>query len=184
MTDPDAAVVDFTAPPPAPAFENGVKDFTTRRDPIQFRIAPDNFAAPPLIGGLTLKKLGHLWGQFSEIGDTTSADGIEKSLNLVAEFMRLLMPGHHGRRFAERLLSDGNPGDPEADPPVPPSPEVIDLQREALPVVYYLMERYGLRPTAPSSESPAGSTESLTGTLSDGISSTAGAERTELTTPN
>lgn len=170
MTEPDAAEI---------------KDFTARRDPIRFRIAPDEFAAPPLIGGLTLKKLGHLWGQFGEITDTTSDDGVTKSLDLVAEFMRLLLPGHHGRRFAERLLSDGNPGDPEADPPVPPSPPVIDLQQEALPVVYYLMERYGLRPSAPSSESPAGSTESLTGTLNDGISSTAGASPTvELTTPN
>ena len=63
-------------------------------------------------------------------------------------------------------------------------PPPIDLMKQAIPAMYYLMECYGLRPTKPSSDSPAGSTDGQTSTPSAGISSTAGASPTESTSPD
>jgi hypothetical protein len=162
MTDPDAA---------------GTPDFTVRRDPIPFTIAPDTFVAPSVIGGFMLRKLAGLHADLAPIMATigTDTDAMEKMMKLMADMFRAMIPGPGGKRFAERLLSDGNPGDPEADPPVPPSPPIIGLMDEAMPVMYYLLERYGLRPTVPSSPSPAGSTDGQTDIPSGGTSSTDGA---------
>jgi hypothetical protein len=162
MTAPDAA---------------GTPDFTVRREPIPFTIAPDTFVAPPIVGGFMLRKLA---GLHAELGPVmaligTEADGVGQMMGLMADMFRAMIPGPGGKRFAERLLSDGNPGDPEADPPVPPSPPIIGLMDEALPVMYYLLERYGLRPTVPSSPSPAGLTDGQTDTPNGGTSSTDGA---------
>lgn len=173
MTAPDAALPDFTARP-APAT---TPDFTKRRDPIEFIIAPDTFRAPPILGGFQIKAVAKMYGSL-DLSAMGEVEGAQRAVELIAELMKMLMPGEHGRRFAARMLSDGNPGDPEADPPVPPSPESIDLMGEALPAFMYLLERYGLRPTAPSSASPAGLTESATADPNAGISSTDGVSPT------
>ena len=171
MTAPDAAAPpDFTARPATP-------DFTKRRDPIEFVIAPDTFRAPPILGGFQIKAVAKMYAGL-DLANLGEVEGAEKAVQVVADLMKLLMPGEHGRRFAARMLSDGNPGDPEADPPVPASPEPIGLLDEALPAFMYLLERYGLRPTAPSSASPAGLTGSATATPNDGTSSTDGASPT------
>lgn len=162
MTDPDAA---------------GTPDFTVKRAPIPFTIAPDTFVAPPMIGGFMLRKLAGLHAQLGPVVASMDSDedGVGRLMALMADMFRAMIPGPDGNRFAERLLSDGNPGDLEADPPVPASPPMIGLMDEAIPALYYLLERYGLRPTVPSSPSPAGSTDGQTDTPSDGTSSTAGA---------
>jgi hypothetical protein len=164
MTSPDAAGIPV---------EPEIKDFTIRREPIRFRVDDDEFAAPPLIGGFMMRKLGALHAQ---LGD--AADDAERLMGIVADMFRALIPGPGGKRFAERLLSDGNPGDSEASPPIPPSPPVIGLMDQAIPIIYWLLERYGLRPTQPSSPSPTGSTDGQTDIQSDGTSSTAGASGT------
>jgi hypothetical protein len=172
MTAPDAA-------------DSPTPDFTVRRAPIPFTIAPDTFVAPPMIGGFMLRKLA---GLHAQLGDVTAAigsdgDAVEKLMTVMADMFMALLPGAAGRRFAERLLSDGNPGDPDADPPVPASPPMIGLMDEAMPALYYLLERYGLRPTVPSSPSPAGSTDGRTDIPSDGTSSTDGASDTASPRP-
>jgi hypothetical protein len=174
MTAPDAAGT--------PA-EPEIKDFTIHREPIRFRIDDDEFAAPPLIGGYMMRKLSAL---HAELGNATALIGsdeeaVNRLMVAVAEMFKALLPGAGGKRFAERLLSDGNPGDPDEDPPVPPSPPVISLMDQAMPVLYWLLEKYGLRPTEPSSPSPDGSTDGQTDIPSDGTSSTAGASPTALT---
>ena len=128
-----------------------IKDFTVRRPPIRFRIDEDVFLAPPAIGGFLLRKLG---GLHSQLGDVTGA------LATDADAM-------------DRIISVM--GDPDADPPRPPAPAQIGLMDQALPVLYYLLECYGLRPTQPSSPSPAGSTDGTPDTPSVGTSSTDGA---------
>ena len=173
MTAPDAA---------GPPAEPEIKDFTIRRPPIRFKIDDDEFVAPPLIGGFMMRKLGAM---HAELGNATAVIGedeaaVERLMVVVGDMFQALIPGPGGRRFAARLLSDGNPGDPEADPPVPPSPPVISLMDQAMPVLYWLLERYGLRPTVPSSPSPAGSTDGQTDTPSDGTSSTDGASSAAL----
>ncbi len=148
MTAPDAAQPE-------------VKDFTKRRPPIVFRIEPDEFRAPSMLGGYTLQKIGALYTNIAslELDVQTDPEAVERVVNVIADAMRLLMPGPSGKRFAERLLSDGDPGDPEADPPRVPAPPPIDLMGEAMPAFFYLIEAYGLRPTLPPSALPAGSAE-------------------------
>lgn len=160
-------------------------DFTVRRAPIPFTIEPDTFTAPPMIGGFMLRKLAALHSQLSEVTATigTEEDAVERLMQIMANMFQAIIPGSGGKRFAERLLSDGNPGDPEADPPVPASPPIIGLMDEAMPALYYLLERYGLRPTVPSSTSPDQSTDGQTDTPSDGTSSMDGASDTASPRP-
>ena len=170
MTEPDAAGTHAF-----PVDEDGVKDFTIRREPYRFRIDPDRFEAPPLLAPYAIRKLAALHSQLGDIVELMATDeGSGRVIDLFGSMYRYLLPGPSGRRFVERLESDGNPGDPEADPPVPASPPSIDLLGQALPILYWLLECYGLRPTGPSSDSSAGSTVGVTGSPSDGISSTAG----------
>lgn len=182
MTAPDAAGM---AAPIGPQFDSdGVPDFTIRREPHRFRVDGDLFTAPPLIGGYMMRKLGAMHGQ---LGDITTLigqddDAIEKVTTLIAEMFKALMPGPDGKLFAARLMSDGNPGDPEADPPVEPSPPVIGLMNQAMPILYWLLEQYGLRPTVPSSPSPTGSMDGATDIPSVGTSSTDGASPEDSTT--
>lgn len=148
---------------------NGLPDFTIRREPIAFRVDDDVFRAPPIIGGFQLRRLGQLQGEFQSVSDF-AADA-DRLIVVVAKMFETLMPGSDGKRFAARLMSDGNPGDSET----PPAPAPIDLMRQALPVLYFLLERYGLRPTVSSSISAPGSMDGQTDGQSDGISSMAGA---------
>jgi len=70
------------------------------------------------------------------------------------------VPGADGEEIQYRITQS------EDDP--------IDLRDEAMPCFFWLMERYGLRPTQPSSASPNGSN-----TPTDDTSSTDGASPTE-----
>lgn len=180
MTAPDAAGPD--APPGRQFDANGVPDFTIKREPHRFRVDDDVFIAPPLIGGFMMRKLGVMHTQLAEL--TSGAAGevdVTGLMTLMGEMFQALMPGPHGKLFAARLLSDGNPGDPEADPPVPPSPPVIDLMKQAMPILYFLLECYGLRPTVPSSPSPTGSMDGATDIPSVGTSSTDGVSHEDST---
>lgn len=136
---------------------DGVRDFTIKMEPHRFRIDADIFSAPPILSPVTLGKLAALHANMGEMG---GVEGIEVTLAAVSSMFRLILPGPSGERFAERLMSVDEP---------------IDLQRQALPALYYLLECYGLRPTQPSSPSLDGSTGESTDTQSDGISSTDGA---------
>lgn len=140
------------------------RDFSVPMDPKPFRIAPDDFEAPALLAPMMLRKLAGLHGQLGDQAD------IEATLNLVADMFALLLPGESGQRFKARLLTEG------ADPPP------IDLTRQAMPVLYWLLEEYGIRPTEPSSPSPNGSTDGPTDTPNDGTSSTDGASAETSTT--
>jgi hypothetical protein len=146
----------------------GVRDFTVARKPHRFRIAPDLFTAPAIISAHTLRTAARLHGSLGDM-DMSTDEGLGGALTAVAEVMKVLIPGPDGVRFAERLLTDG------ADENTP----AIDLQAEALPVIYWLLEQYGLgRPTVPSSDLPAGSTASTTGDPTDTTSSTDGVSPT------
>lgn len=166
MTSPDAAAP--AALPPLDA--NGVPDFTVHREPISFRVDDDVFQAPPIIGGFQLRKLGELHGEFSTITDFAAES--DRLVTLVAEMFKVLIPGGGGQLFAARMMSDG----------APESPKPIGLMDQAMPVMYFLLEKYGLRPTVPSLPSAPGSTDGQTDGRSDGTSSTAGASAAESTT--
>jgi hypothetical protein len=137
------------------------RDFTLPMEPKRFRIDEDLFQAPAIISPIALKKLAAL---HAELGDGTAiATDIDRSLDLIGDMFAILLPGPSGVRFKERLLSETEP---------------IDLTRQALPALYWLLEEYGMRPTGPSSPSPAGSTDGQTDTPNGGTSSTDGATPT------
>lgn len=142
-------------------------DFSLPDEPIRFRIAPDEFEAPPVIPAKTLRRFASLATALGQSGDDMDA-----VIDNLANAFRALMPGEHGERFAARLLSDGAPG----------SPPPLDLQRQVMRAMVYLLERYGLRPTQPSSASSDGSQDGLASILSDGTDSTDGASPTETVT--
>lgn len=146
------------------------RDFSLPMDPKPFRISPDDFEAPPLLAPMVLLNLARLHGELTDLAD------IEKTLTLVSDMFAMLLPGPSGQRFRARLLTEGRAADPDADPPrLEPDPPPIDLTRQALPVLYWLLEEYGIRPTGPSSPSPNGSTDGQTDTPNGGMSSTDGA---------
>ncbi len=152
-----------------------IRDFSLDRTPIHFRADGDEFVAPASLAVPTLRRLGSMHARLGDLTGGSDTD-VESLLSLVTDMFGHLLPGPSGRRFVERLKSEGRPADPEADPPrLDDEPVPLDLMKQAIPILYYLLERYGLRPTEPSSASPAGSTEAPTATPSDGISSTDGA---------
>lgn len=161
---------------------NGVPDFTIHRDPHRFRVDDDVFSAPSLIGGYTLRKLAVMHAQLADLTSGAGDPDTDRLIGLMADMFRALMPGPSGELFAARLMSDGDPGDPEADPPRPASPAPIDLMKQAMPILYFLLECYGLRPTVPSSPSPTGSTDGATDTQSVGTPSMDGASPEDSTT--
>jgi len=155
-----------------------IRDFTVRRPPIQFRIDDDVFKAPNVLSPVTLKEIADLHGSLGNIDDLVKDAG--RSIDLVADMFGLLLPGSSGRRFKQRLMSQGREADPaDGRPEADPTP--IDLQLQALPALYYLLEQYGMRPTQPSSPSPDGSTGGQTSTPNAGTSSTDGPSPSEST---
>ena len=131
------------------------------------------FDAPAILSPIALKKAADL---HAELGGAELTTDIERTIRLVADIFAVFLPGTAGDRFRARLLTEGRDADPNAEPPrLEADPPPIDLTRQALPVLYWLLEQYGMRPTGPSSPSPNGSTDGQTGTLNGGISSTAGA---------
>ena len=153
----------------APAVDaDGVRDFTIRREPVRFRIDDDVFQVP---NTLAIPKLRKLAGLHAELGNTAtlmSTDaGIDMLLEITSRMFELIIGGEHGKRFVARLNSGGDLEDPAP----------IDLMKQAMPVLFFVLESYGLRPTEPSSASLPGSTDGQTATPSDGISSTDGASQ-------
>ena len=149
MTTPDAAV---------PLDLDGLPDFTVSRATHPFRIGADVFKVPAVASSTTLLRLAQLAGVLTDL-KMTDETSMQRALTGIGRAFELLMPGAPGRLFRARLESDGDPGDMMADPPVPPSPEPIDLMREAVPALFWILEKYGLRPTVPSSPSLDGSTD-------------------------
>ena len=153
-----------------PVDENGVRDFTVKRQLHRFRIDEDVFAAPAIISPTALRRLAAL---HSEMGDRMSGlasaeemtpERFDEILKLIEDMFRILLPGQDGDRFAARMRDENAP---------------LDLVGQLIPIIYWLLEQYGLRPTSPSSALSAGLTESGTDTQSAGESSTDGASPTE-----
>ncbi len=122
-----------------------IRDFTIKRVPIQFRIDGDVFRAPAVISPITLKKIAALHANMGDIGAAVmDSDAIEHLIGKIGDMFKILLPGDSGVLFASRLASETEP---------------IGLTDQALPALYYLLERYGLRPTQPSLSSPGMGTD-------------------------
>ena len=130
------------------------KDFTLDAPEIKFAIAGENFDASPALSALLLQQISDIVDAFTE--DDKSATMIDK-INKLIEFCDAILIGDDCKaRFAK----------------IAPT---LDLQRQIMPLLYWLLEAYGLRPTEVSSDSsPTSPTET------DGTTSTVGSS-TEVT---
>lgn len=119
------------------------RDFTLPMEPHRFTIDDDTFAAPAILAPIRLAKVAELHKTLKI--DTSDTEGLQRTLGAIADIFAVFLSKSSAARFRERLFSEG---DIEADPP---DPTPIDLSRQALPALYWLLEQYGLRPTVPSS---------------------------------
>lgn len=147
--------MNFTPPPDDDDVE--IKDFTLKQKRIKFKIDNDIFEATRVVGlplMQDLVKVTRGMGKMSDSGDFSAIPAI---------FNELLLPAS-AQRFSERLQAKGD--------------DAIDVRQQLLPVLQYLLEKFGLRPTQLSSESSPGSPGET-----DGITSTDGSSA-EASTPS
>jgi hypothetical protein len=144
--------IDFTPPGEE---EVDIKDFTIKKKTIPFRIDDDVFNATAI---LSIPMMQNLIRVSRDLGDMMKNDDFSALEKVFSEL--LLSPGNE--RFTQRLRSNGVDG--------------IDVKRQVLPIMHYLLEQYGLRPTQPSSDSLAGLPSGT-----DGTSSTAGFSQLDIT---
>jgi len=158
MTDPAA---DFSSP---------VRDFSRPVEPLTFTIDGETFRAPRTIAVVNMAKLAKVFTDVQANDQQWILDNLDTFLPKIGEVLQLLVPGDGGRRLAARVNADGS--DPDLVP--------LDLAGQVMPLLVWLVERLGLRPTQPSQPSSDGSTETTTDTTpSDVISSTDGVSLTE-----
>lgn len=132
-----------------------IKDFTLKIKRFGFKIDNDTFVAHAALGLPTMQELSKVTKNLGEAvrsGDYTP----------ITDVFRELLEDVSAQRFTQRVVAKG--------------PDAIDVKKQLMPILYWLLEKYGLRPTQLSSESSTGS-PSETG----GITSTAGSS-TEVTT--
>ena len=122
---------------------DGVKDFTRKHERITFRIDADVFEAARALPGEVLAQFAT---RFQEIGSMPVA----QQVNGILDALGLVLLPESAARFAKRLGSLENP---------------VELE-QAMDVLMWLLERYGLRPTQPSSNSADGPPSPVSGTNS------------------
>lgn len=135
---------------PVPQDEVEIKDFTLKEKRVKFKIDDDVFEASRIMGIPMMQDLVKVTkniGSMSESGDYSGISAI---------FDELLVPSS-AERFAQRLAAKGDDG--------------IDVKAQLIPILYYILEKFGLRPTQLSSDSSTGSLTETDGTPStDGSS--------------
>lgn len=133
---------------PVPQDEVEIKDFTIKEKRIKFKIDDDVFEASRIMGIPMMQDLVKVTKSIGSMSETGDYSGIGEIFN------ELLIPAS-AERFAQRLGAKGDDG--------------IDVKAQLIPVLYYILEKFGLRPTQLSSDSSTGSP-----TETDGIPSTDG----------
>lgn len=134
-----------------------IKDFSLKVSTHRFKFNGDEvYEAPAVIPFDALTNLGKMSGRFTNI-TTMEPDKLVELLGEV--FDGILLPDS-ARRLKDRLTDRENS---------------IDVMRQVIPALNWLLEEYGLRPTEPSPPSSTGPSDG-------GTSSTAGAPP-EASTP-
>lgn len=152
-TNTGSAPLVFSVPTSQDEIE--IRDFTLTRKRIKFRIDDDVFEAYGILG---LPLMQQLIKSAKMLGNLVKE---EKFDSITSIFDDVLYP-ESAERFKQRVHTVGD--------------EAIDVKEQLIPILHYLLEKYGVRPTQPSSDS---STGSPSGT--DGTTSTAGQPQVELT---
>lgn len=134
---------------PSPGDDNvQIRDFTIKQKKIQFRIDEDVFHAYAILGLPLLQELVQVSKSIGKMIDDQRYEGI------FDVFDKMLYPAS-AERFRERAGAIGD--------------DALDVRKQLMPILHFLLEEYGVRPTQPSSDS-SGSLPSGT----SGTSSTAG----------
>lgn len=127
------------------------KDFSLSEQemkPKRFKIGADMFEAPPLLAPVVMAELTGLAAKFGGLAGSegedipTTPEALMEVIEAFGEVFEQILTQETGPRFKQRLLSKDEP---------------IDLMRQAVPALKWLIEVYGLRPTEPSSSSSDGS---------------------------
>lgn len=126
------------------------KDFSLSEQemkPKRFKIGADIFEAPPLLAPVVMAELTGLAAKFGGLAGTeqetpATPEALMEVVEAFGDVFEKLLTAETGPRFKQRLLSKDEP---------------IDLMRQAVPALKWLIEVYGLRPIGPSSSSSDGS---------------------------
>lgn len=122
-----------------------IRDFTIKKKYVKFKIDNDVFTGHTVLG---LPLMQELIGVSKNMGKAIENEQYDTFFDI---FDKLLVPAS-AQRFRERATSAGDDG--------------IDVKRQLLPIIYYLLEEFGIRPTQQSSVSPTGSPNGTGGTTS------------------
>jgi hypothetical protein len=120
------------------------KDFSKKREPVEFKIDDDLFVAPSILPIPTMQELAEVAESIKT--ETNNSELFKK----VTGIFDAVLTDASAARFRERVASKEEPVDIE---------QLIDI-------MLWLLEEYGLRPTQPSSDSSAGAPSGTSGTLS------------------
>lgn len=145
-----ASAITFAPPPPVDDTVQ-IRDFTIKEKRVAFRVDDDVFEAYGLLGITLMQDLVEAAKGLGKMIENKNYDGI------TGLFSKILYP-QSAERFNARVVAVGD--------------EAIDVKRQLIPILYYLLESYGVRPTQPSSSSSAGSPSGTGGTTSTPGSST------------
>lgn len=109
-----------------------IQDFTIDRKRIPFKIDDDIFEGVAVLGITQLQGLIRSAKNVKNLVDTGDIDSV---MNIFDEILTV----NSAKRLRERVMSTDDR-------------ETIDLQRQLIPILHFLMEKHGVgRPTQPSS---------------------------------
>lgn len=131
-----------------------IRDFFIDETPKQFRVHRDGevFEAPAVLGPAQMVELvGVLKTMGSLAGGATDPDSAQAALKAIGDVFTGILTADSGPKFAALLIDRTRP---------------IDLKRQLMPILQWLLEEYGLRPTTASPASSNTSTPTDAGTNS------------------
>jgi len=140
-----------------PPDEVDLQDFSVDRRPIRFTADGETYDCWPVLPLDVIQKVARM---ARGDGLKFDAENVDEAVEKIVQVFELLMPPESAERFTARL----RPG--HALP--------LDIRRQVLPIMRWILERYGLRPTGPSGQSSLPSPDGTAGTSStDGAQPTA-----------
>lgn len=128
-------IAGMTMPPP-------IKDFSVTAEPKTWTMDGDTFIAPPTIPPMVLADIAESASALTNVAE----NDLRGRLEAVANLFDMLLTPETAPRFRERLTAKK----------AATAADTIDLNKQAIPVLYWLLEEYGLRPTEPSEPSATG----------------------------
>lgn len=122
-----------------------IRDFTIKQKLTQFRIDDDVFSAYRVVSLPLMQSLVRVSSNISRLLK-------EEKYEVIFELFDAILEPDSAKRFRERALSIGD--------------DAISINEQVLPILHYLMEEFGLRPTRSSLASSSGLPEENSGTSS------------------